>query len=403
VRSHAHNVSYAKEQDLWRNSNRREQQQPQQQQQQQQQYSNNGSSYYQHETTHQVDYKHRFDNLQIDGKCVQLEELDDNIDSWHNRRRFRARSESESQDYYYYRERYHDEDIRAKRTRETDSPPALKDRRTLPSTAQRLTSTTSNNSNNNVNHNHHNVTNNNPKNNFSVLVNNPAHYRYSPKSKARSFHAGHKAGMVRVSSPSLHKARVQMWKSQLSSSMQSTESVTASLTETGKDEDLDEDDDDDCTDDEEEPPMLYGPGDQVIDDEMTDPEDNYESSLSLSSSNRSLATINGGSGSATAECVHGGKVLQAPFAPSLFPFVPPYITFANFDEQGPAIPAVIHKQLKWKLTSITPLLVRKVLMNTGFRLMKSELDNLNLDARVSARDCCCRFQTCCLTHRETLP
>jgi tubulin polyglutamylase TTLL4 len=102
---------------------------------------------------------------------------------------------------------------------------------------------------------------------------------------------------------------------------------------------------------------------------MTDPEDNYESSLSISSSERSVVapapTIN-------TDCVQGGRVLSAPFAPSLFPFVPPYITFATFEEKGPEIPAIIHKQLKWKLTTITPLLVRKVLLNTGFRLMKSE-------------------------------
>lgn len=290
-------------------------------------------------------YKHRFHNLQIDGKSVQFEELEPEMDynyaSWHQRRRFRASSESASHDYYY-----RDEDIRPKRTREAMHSPA-KERRSLPLTSRP-----------------HHVT--NPKNNFSVLVNNTAHYRYSPKSKVRSHYVGHKGGVVRVSSP-LHKARIQMWKSQSSSGSNSVPSTGSHSTpETPQ---IEDDDDDNESDSDDEPPMMFGPGDQVLDDDMTDPEDNYESSLSVSSSERSLVqpvpTIN-------TDCVQGGRVYGAPFAPSLFPFVPPYITFATFEEKGPEMPAIIHKQLKWKLTSITPLLVRKVLLNTGFRLMKSE-------------------------------
>jgi hypothetical protein len=34
-------------------------------------------------------------------------------------------------------------------------------------------------------------------------------------------------------------------------------------------------------------------------------------------------------------------------------------------------PDAIHKQLKWKLTTITPVVVRTVLSNSGFRLLKS--------------------------------
>jgi hypothetical protein len=282
---------------------------------------------------------HRFHNLQIDGKGVQYEDYDDyNYASWHQQRRFRASSESASHDYYFREAQ--PEDVRTKRTREATNSPA-KERRSLPPRAHHVT---------------------NPKNNFSVLVNNTTHYRYSPKSKVRSHYVGHKVGVVRVSSP-LHKARIQMWKSQSSSASNSVPS-----TETPPQNDDDEDSDSD-SDDDDEPPIIYGPGEQVIDDDMTDPEDNYESSLSISSSERSIAqpapTIN-------TDCVQGGRVLSAPFAASLFPFVPPYITFATFEEKGPEIPAIIHKQLKWKLTTITPLLVRKVLLNTGFRLMKSE-------------------------------
>jgi hypothetical protein len=304
---------------------------------------------YQHEMHQAEAYKNRFHHLQIDGKSVQLEEIEpahdeaNNYSAWHQRRRSRASSESASHDYYF-RESYPDDDIRVKRTREALNSP-VKERRSTAS---------------------HHVT--NPRNSFSVLVNNTAHhYRYSPKTKVRSHYVGHKVGVVRVSSP-LHKARMQMWKSQSSSStsnsIPSTES--RSTPETPQVDDDDDDSDDDSDDEEE--PQVYG-GEHAADDDMTDPEDNYESSLSISSSERSLAmpapTIN-------TDCVQGGRVLSAPFAPSLFPFVPPYITFATFEEKGPDMPAMIHKQLKWKLTTITPLLVRKVLLNTGFRLMKSE-------------------------------
>ncbi|KAI5644841.1 tubulin-tyrosine ligase family domain-containing protein [Phthorimaea operculella] len=61
--------------------------------------------------------------------------------------------------------------------------------------------------------------------------------------------------------------------------------------------------------------------------------------------------------------------------PSLFPRVPPYLKFINHDETPSLkIPLAIQKHLKWKLTSITPIVVKKTLTNSGFRLVKSECD-----------------------------
>ncbi|CRK94365.1 CLUMA_CG007878, isoform A [Clunio marinus] len=303
-------------------------------------------------------YKQRFHNLQIDGKSVQFEDFDSELDqtdytSWHQRRRFRARSESASNDYFYP-ENYHNvNENRAKRTRDAVISP-VKEPRAVPSQQRHVT---------------------NSKNNFSVLVNNnTTHYRYSPKSKVRSHYLGHKIGVVRVSSP-LHKARAQIWKSQSSGSTtnSSIPSIESNSTpETPQVDEYDDDDDDEVVDDDDDDnddPIMYGPGNEVIDDDMTDPEDNYEN-CSLDQRNlltQPLSTIN-------TNCVQGGHVLSAPFAPSLFPFVPPYISFATFEQKGPEVPAIIHKQLKWKLTTITPLLVRKVLLNTGFRLMKKPND-----------------------------
>ncbi|XP_063529810.1 tubulin monoglutamylase TTLL4-like isoform X3 [Cydia strobilella] len=60
---------------------------------------------------------------------------------------------------------------------------------------------------------------------------------------------------------------------------------------------------------------------------------------------------------------------------SLFPRVPPYLKFVSYDEAtAQKIPAPIQKHLKWKLTSITPIVVKKTLTNSGFRLVKSECD-----------------------------
>ncbi|XP_028039738.1 tubulin polyglutamylase TTLL4-like isoform X1 [Bombyx mandarina] len=61
--------------------------------------------------------------------------------------------------------------------------------------------------------------------------------------------------------------------------------------------------------------------------------------------------------------------------PSLFPRVPPYLRFIGHEDCTPLkVPAPIQKHLKWKLTTITPLVVKKTLTNSGFRLVKSECD-----------------------------
>ncbi|KAL0819085.1 hypothetical protein ABMA28_008355 [Loxostege sticticalis] len=60
---------------------------------------------------------------------------------------------------------------------------------------------------------------------------------------------------------------------------------------------------------------------------------------------------------------------------SLFPRVPPYLKFVGHEETIPLkIPVPIQKHLKWKLTTITPIVVKKTLTNSGFRLVKSECD-----------------------------
>lgn len=71
-----------------------------------------------------------------------------------------------------------------------------------------------------------------------------------------------------------------------------------------------------------------------------------------------------------ADSVQGQQAKAGPLTPSLFANVPPYITFASHEAKGPQIPLAIKKILKWKLTTITPIVIRKILLNSGFRLLK---------------------------------
>lgn len=60
---------------------------------------------------------------------------------------------------------------------------------------------------------------------------------------------------------------------------------------------------------------------------------------------------------------------------SLFPRVPPYLKFVGLDETAVLkVPIPIQKNLKWKLTTITPIVVKKTLVNSGFKLVKSDCD-----------------------------
>ncbi|XP_055919208.1 tubulin monoglutamylase TTLL4 isoform X2 [Eupeodes corollae] len=60
--------------------------------------------------------------------------------------------------------------------------------------------------------------------------------------------------------------------------------------------------------------------------------------------------------------------------PSLFPNVAPYITFSSHVEKGPNVPSALHKILKWRLSPVMPRIVRRVIFNSGFRLIKKTTD-----------------------------
>ena len=70
----------------------------------------------------------------------------------------------------------------------------------------------------------------------------------------------------------------------------------------------------------------------------------------------------------------GGPVVRTTIHPlrrSLFSNVPPYINFVHHNEVPEmTLPAELRKQLRWKLSNITPAVVKRVVTNSGFRLMR---------------------------------
>lgn len=60
-------------------------------------------------------------------------------------------------------------------------------------------------------------------------------------------------------------------------------------------------------------------------------------------------------------------------SPSLFSHVPPSINFCQYNEKTVEFPLVIGRLLKWRFTNITPLIVRKTVSNSGFRITKKTL------------------------------
>ncbi|KAK9752749.1 Tubulin-tyrosine ligase family [Popillia japonica] len=59
-----------------------------------------------------------------------------------------------------------------------------------------------------------------------------------------------------------------------------------------------------------------------------------------------------------------------PLRESLFPHIPPYINFNTHDSTSPFNLPPGRRYLKWKLSTITPIVVRKTLQNTGFQLIR---------------------------------
>ncbi|XP_044253224.1 tubulin polyglutamylase TTLL4-like isoform X2 [Tribolium madens] len=66
----------------------------------------------------------------------------------------------------------------------------------------------------------------------------------------------------------------------------------------------------------------------------------------------------------------GGDASGWPLRPSLFPHIPPYIRFSTHDADSPIQVPAGRRLFKWKLSTITPAVVRKTLTNSGFALVR---------------------------------
>uniref|UniRef100_A0A1B0BDQ3 Tubulin polyglutamylase TTLL4 n=1 Tax=Glossina palpalis gambiensis TaxID=67801 RepID=A0A1B0BDQ3_9MUSC len=79
-----------------------------------------------------------------------------------------------------------------------------------------------------------------------------------------------------------------------------------------------------------------------------------------------------------------GETLDNPetiLVPSLFPNVPPYLAFSSDTQKGPEIPPDLYRVLKWRVTSNMPRVVRRVLGNSGMRLLKKTNDWMGIWAK----------------------
>ncbi|KAK4873639.1 hypothetical protein RN001_012999 [Aquatica leii] len=65
-----------------------------------------------------------------------------------------------------------------------------------------------------------------------------------------------------------------------------------------------------------------------------------------------------------------GYLYNWPIRQSLFPNVPPYLSFKLHDASDSKDYPSAFRHLKWKLSTITPILIRKTLINSGFRMVR---------------------------------
>ncbi|CAH2013515.1 unnamed protein product [Acanthoscelides obtectus] len=92
------------------------------------------------------------------------------------------------------------------------------------------------------------------------------------------------------------------------------------------------------------------------------------SEKSLEGSNRESSEVSSSLGPQESG---SGDSATWPIRPSLFPNIPPYIHFNTHDSKEEyTIPGKRH--FKWKLTTITPVIIRKTITNSGFALVRSE-------------------------------
>nr|CAB3267356.1 tubulin polyglutamylase TTLL4-like [Phallusia mammillata] len=129
-----------------------------------------------------------------------------------------------------------------------------------------------------------------------------------------------------------------------------------------------------------------GTGEYCPDDDDSDIDDQVVTSLdeddacsddvdamSEGASEYSVSTSASQSGGDRTKSSESGLVKPAVIK-SLFSNCPPVINFATKHEQVESLPSDIRKLLKWKVSSITPIVVRHTVMRSGFKASKKNYD-----------------------------
>uniref|UniRef100_A0A1A9VI54 Tubulin polyglutamylase TTLL4 n=1 Tax=Glossina austeni TaxID=7395 RepID=A0A1A9VI54_GLOAU len=136
----------------------------------------------------------------------------------------------------------------------------------------------------------------------------------------------------------------------------------------------DDDDDDDDLDN------VSGIGDSESSDLSSDSEESYRSyAYKITHSVDCIPSVE-----SFLEFQECGETLDNPetiLVPSLFPNVPPYLAFSSDTQKGPEIPPDLYRVLKWRVTSNMPRVVRRILGNSGMRLLKKTNDWMGIWAK----------------------
>ncbi|KAM9364450.1 tubulin monoglutamylase TTLL4 isoform 2-T3 [Pholidichthys leucotaenia] len=122
--------------------------------------------------------------------------------------------------------------------------------------------------------------------------------------------------------------------------------------------------------------QVDGGGEEELLDEMEDvcsDDDGSESSSVIGSLAASIALL-----SSVEEPMlvgsEGGGEEQPALVPSLFPYVPPTLYFSTADEKVELLPVEQRRLLKWKMSTVTPNVVKHIIARSHFRVTKKSHD-----------------------------
>lgn len=123
------------------------------------------------------------------------------------------------------------------------------------------------------------------------------------------------------------------------------------------------------TEDSDLPDSIVSPTDEETCSYVTDVEEEFDVAGDAVSSCSDFDSPN----AITSKEIHDELILP-PLRFSFFPHVPPYLNFCLHDEKVMELPWSVRRNLKWKLSTITPAVVRKTVVNSGFRVIKDPKD-----------------------------